>query len=196
MSISEVKFTMVGHGPIVFGKPVHEQKRDDETHQQLEERTWTEKAHVDHEGRLYVPAVAVHRSLIAAGAWLSQKLSGNKTFTQRFKAGLLCHKPEFTINRNGQPLSIKDIERLDLYVPSDGKQGGTKRVWRSFPRLLPSWSIDVTMLLTDEAISEDVFAKHAKCAGLHDGIGSMRIGKGGPNGLWELANLRMSEYTM
>ncbi len=196
MGILSAKFTMIGHGPIVFGKPVHEAKRDNEKDDQWAERIWKEKTHVDEDGHLCIPATAVHRSLITASKWLSEKLEGKKTYTRRFESGVICHQQMFKITRNGKPLAMDNVERFNLYAPTNGERGGPKRVWKAFPRVMPKWEIEVNLLITDEAITEAVFAKHARCAGLHDGIGSMRIGKAGPNGMWELSNLELSEYTL
>lgn len=200
MGIKLAQFKMIGHGPLLYGRPVHEDKEPDETHEQLNERIWQQRALVDGDNMLCISAVAVHRSLMSAGKWLSMKLEGNKTFTKRFTAGVMCHKPMFRVMKDGKPIHSGELSkkeyRIDLYVPSDGKQGGTKRVWRTYPRVLPTWTVDVELLITDDAISEDVLTAHAKCAGLHDGIGSMRIGTGGPNGLWELDSLQLSNYEL
>lgn len=198
MGINLARFTMIGHGPLLYARPVHEAKEADETHDQLNERIWKDRALVDGDNCLCISAVSLHRSLMSAGAWLSMKLEGKKTFTKRFTAGVMCHKPMFQVMKDGKPIRASELNksayRIDLYVPSDGKQGGTKRVWRTYPRVLPPWTVDVELLITDDAITQEVLEAHAKCAGLHDGIGSMRIGRGGPNGLWELSNLTLSEY--
>lgn len=200
MGLSKAKFTMSGLGAILMGRPVHEMKFPDETHEQLQERTWRERALVDGDNELCISATAVHRSLMSAGKWLSMKLAGNKTFTKRFTAGILCHQPMFKIIKNGKPIHFKELDkpeyRLNLFVPADGKTGGTKRVWRSFPRVMPNWTVNVELVITDESINAEVMEAHAKCAGLHDGIGSMRIGEGGPNGMWELKDLVLEDYKL
>jgi hypothetical protein len=198
MSIFEASFKLVGHSPLLYGKPVHDEKRDDETHEQREDRTWKGRAHVTHDGKLCIPAMSVHRSLCAAARWLSMKVpgGGQKTFSKRFESGILCNVPNFVVERNGKPLTLDDIDECPLFVPSDGKRGSGKRVWRKFPRVMPTWSICGAVLVTDGAITEDVFLRHLKCAGLHDGLGSMRIGTGGPNGMFEVDGFEMSSYSM
>ena len=195
MSIQKVTFRMLGRGPVLFGRPIHEPKRDDESHEQLDQRTWQQRAHVS-DGILSIPSTAVHRSLVFAGSWLSMKLSGNKTFTARLRAGVLATKPYFHLMRKGKPLTIDDVTKEPIYVPSDGKVGGTKRVWRLFPKLVPDWEVEAEFLLTDPLITADVFERHCKASGLHDGVGSMRIGRGGPNGMWQPADLTMAAYEL
>lgn len=194
--MSLLRYTMRGTAPIIYGRPIHAEKRDDETSQQLEERTWRQKIHKDGDF-LAIPSTAVHRGLMAAGAWLSMKLEGNKTYTKRLVAGILTLKPYFILrDENGDGLTEDSIEELPLYVPSDGKRGGPKRVWRTFPRVNPPWSLEAEFVVTDEALTESVLATHARCAGLHDGIGSMRIGNGGQNGMFLVEDLELEDYLL
>lgn len=195
MSIQKVTFRMVGQGPILFGKPVHEQKKDDESHEDLDRRIWKQRAHTPN-GVLSIPAAAVHKSLTYAGAWLSMKLSGNKTYTQRLKAGVLAARPYFELTRKGRELTIDDVKEEPLYIPHDGKPGGTKRVWRIFPKLYTDWECVAEFLLTDSLITQEVFERHLIAAGIHDGIGSMRIGRGGPNGHWQPRDVQFAAYNL
>jgi hypothetical protein len=199
MAVNKATFTMIGIGPILYGRPVHEERIGDETHEQLKERTWKEKAAVDGDNMLCIPAEAVRRSLIFAGSWLSMKLTGNKTFTKRFMSGMMCNKPMFQVIKNGSPIHFNELDksgyRLDLFVPPDGKKGGKSRVWRAFPRILPSWEVKAEFLVTDDAIDLQALEAHVRSAGLHDGIGSMRIGQGGPNGMWDAKDVSLVPYT-
>lgn len=195
-AINKVTFTMVGHGPILFGRPVFEPKRDDETHEQLDQRAWRMRAHTTDGNVLCIPATAVKQSLVFAGKWLGIKLKGGKTFTARFKSGVVCASPYFLLSRKNKPLTIDDVEEYPLYVPSDGRPGGTSRVVRRFPKLSPEWECTAEFIVTDNVISEDMIERHAKAAGLHDGIGSMRIGNGGPNGMWKVQDVRLETYAI
>lgn len=189
-------FKITGTGPLLFAQPVFEKKRDDETHDQLEERVWIKKACVDDAGHLAIKSVAIQRSLLAAGSWLGMKLVGQKKYTKRFESGVTADEATFPIRNGKQHLTPKDCERIDLYIPSDGKRGGQKRVWRSFPRLKPGWWIEGSLLVLDEAISEDVFRKHLETAGLYDGLGSMRVGRGGPNGRFVVDKLKFDAFEL
>jgi hypothetical protein len=181
----------------MFGRPIHDQKRDDETHEQFDERSWKKRCNVDAEGRLVIGADAVHRSLLSAGRWLSMKLVGKKTYTKRFEAGLVALKPTFPISNGKSTLTPDDCEKTPLYVPSDGKKGGSKRVWRIFPVIKPGWQCSPAFIITDESLLvSGIFEKHIQCAGLHDGMGAMRIGTGGRNGMYTVANIEFEPYEM
>lgn len=198
MAIVEARFELNGFGPLLFGKQIFEQKRDDETHDAFESRIWREKAAVNDAGHVIVQAEAVHKSLVFAGSWLSLKVpgGGKKTFTKLFLCGLVCHVPELEVLKNGKPITRDDLEELPLSVPSDGKKGGSKRVIRRFPRVMPPWTVNAQLLLLAEPITEDIFIRHARAAGMFDGLGSMRIGTGGPNGMWRPDALSYTDYAM
>jgi hypothetical protein len=196
MKIRKVTYRCVGQAPLMFSRPVFEQKRDDETHDQLEERTWIQRCHIDDSGSLYRPGLELHKTLCWAARWLSMKIpgAGKKTYTARFGSGVrVGGKGYFPLIFNGHVASETDIVRSRLYVPSDGKAGGPRRVWRSFPTLQPGWSMDVEMLILDEAITEDVFVRHAQTAGIYDGLGAMRVGKQGPNGVYVCEGFKFTD---
>ena len=124
------------------------------------------------------------------------KLDKQKTYTKRIAAGIICKEPFFQVTKDGDPVTADDLEEYKVYVPSDGKKGGTRRVWRTFPRLMPRWEVSCSMYVTDDVITEDVLVRHLRCAGTHDGLGSMRIGNNGPNGMWTLERIELREYDL
>lgn len=198
MSIAKAEFVLIGHGPLVYGKPVHGERQDDETEDQKDIRTWRQRAHVDSEGFLCVPSAAVKQSLCAAAKWLGDKFANDKkkTYTKRFQSGILCMASTFRVSRGGKDLTIDDVEEYPLFVPSNGQRGYSKRVWRRYPRVMPRWRVDGMLLVTDPMIDEEVFRRNLSCAGLHDGLGSMRIGTGGPNGMFEIGELSLTPYSI
>jgi len=196
--MSKVVLRLSGIGPLLFGKPVHEDKRDNETHEQKEERTWQMKAHTDGNGKLVMPAASVHKSFIAGGAWLSLKIPGerNKTYTKRLQSGMMPSAPYCELSNGKKVLTIDDCERLPLFVDSTGKKGGSSRVWKFFPKLKPGWWLEASLIVTDECLTEEIILKHAVAAGLHDGLGSMRVGTGGPNGMYTVEVKEFTPYDM
>jgi hypothetical protein len=92
---------------------------------------------------------------------------GKATYTKHFEAGILVPEPVVL------PVLAKDVEGIWLYVPSDGRRGGSKRVWKCFP-VLQEWTGDVTFLVLDETITEEVFRYHLEQAGKFIGIGFFR----------------------
>ena len=201
------EFTMVGTGPLLFGKAVFEEKRDDESHAQFDERTWQQKCTTDNDGRLAISGTAVHRCLVAGGSWLKMKFKGTATFGKRFESGVFPVEPFFPIEVNGYSATTGDTEgsrvyatctpehceKYPLFVPVGGDKRGTSRVWRIFPRLKPGWRCRASILVTDEQITAKVFEKHIRAAGLHDGMGAMRIGRGGPNGMFTVEEFKMTD---
>ena len=194
--MSKVTLRLKGIAPLLYGRPVFDEKRPNESHDQLEERTWKQRALVDDDGRLCIAAVAVHKSLCAGGKWLGMKIKGEgkKTYTKRFESGIIQVEPMCPVHNGKQDLTIDDIERERLFVPPT--QNAKTRVWRNFPKLKPGWWIEPSFIVTDEKLTEDVIFQHAKCAGMHDGLGSMRIGCGGPNGMYTAEVVAFEPYDL
>lgn len=187
----------IGTEPLLFGKQILEGKRPDETHDQLEARTWMQRCVVDENGQLAIPGYAMQRSLVWAAKWLGEKIKGEgkKTYTKRFESGVMPENAFFPLSNGKKILTPDDVERLDLPVPSQGKRGQGSRVWRSFPRLKSGWTFTAYLLILDEAITDDVFRRHVETAGLYDGMGSMRHGTGGQNGRYEVESLKFAAVT-
>jgi hypothetical protein len=192
----KVKFNLKGVGPIFFGKHVAEPKRDNETHEQLERRTWPQKIHLDENGEIILPGLAFKNALDSAGSWLGTKIpgKGNATYAKRFRCGVVIDSDLKILNGAGQSATPEDIEEIEMFVPSDGKRGGGKRVSKIFPRL-PEWSANGVCYVMDEAITEDVFCSHLKAAGQFIGFGSMRVENGGTTGRFKFtpADLEFTE---
>ncbi|MGW8181658.1 MAG: hypothetical protein ACWGQW_23250 [bacterium] len=187
-----VTFTCVGTGQLLFGKQIFEGKGDDETHEQMEERTWLNRCNKDEKGHLALPSIAFCRSLVFAAKWLNMKIpgEGKKTYTKRFECGVVPDEAWFPLSNGKKTLKPEDAECLPLSVPSNGQRGGGKRVVRKFPRLSPGWTCKVSLLILDETITEAIFTKHIKTSGVYDGMGSMRVGNGNTNGRFVVEDLK------
>lgn len=185
-------FKCVGTEPMLFGKQIVAGKRPDETHDQFEERTWNDRCTVNEEGNLAIPGYAVQRSLVWSAKWLNEKIKGEnkKTYTKRFDCGVMPEHAFFELANGKKILKPSDCEKFTLPVPSQGVRGQGKRVWKSFPRLKAGWWYIASVLILDEAITDDVFRRHLDTAGLYDGMGSMRHGTGGQNGRYVIENLK------
>lgn len=168
---------------LFFGKPVLSKKRPEQTHDDFEDAVWPEKLHRNDDGQLYWPPFALKNALEEAGKFLSMKIpgEGKKTFTDRLRKGVLVVEPIMLCIPDGTPATIDDILPRRLFVPSDGKRGGPKRVVRVFPSL-PQWKGQAVVHVLDEKIGDEVLAKHLECVGNFVGFGSMRVGNGGVAG--------------
>ena len=76
------------------------------------------------------------------------------------------------------PIKKDEVEGEWLFVPSDGKPGGSTRVSKCFP-LIHEWQGEVTWYVLDETITEDVFRRHLVEAGNFIGVGRFRPARGG-----------------
>lgn len=145
-----------------------------ESHKDYEARTWMERCHFDKDSRVFIPPMAFKNCLAESAKFLSMKIQGrgNATYSKHFEAGILVMEP-LTL-----PYKREDVKGEWLFVPSDGKKGGGKRVDKCFP-VFPEWKGDVTFYVLDETITEDVFTQHLKEAGSFIGIGRFRPRNGG-----------------
>lgn len=164
-----------------------EPKEERETGADYEARTWRSRMHYDQDGMVYMPAMSFKNCLAEAAKFISMQIpgKGKSTYTKHFEAGVLVldHLP-LGIHKDAVP-----VEKL--YVPSDGRPGGTKRVERWFP-LFHAWEGDVTFTILDDAITESVFTKHLEQAGMFIGLGRFRPRNRGMYGRFKVESVKWS----
>lgn len=172
-----------GVSGLCFGKPVDDPKRSEETHEQYERRTWQNKVRTTKEGQCFIQPFALKNALESAARWLSMGIpgEGKKTFTKRFASGVLVQDKMLLTKANNIPITMDDVDPVSMFVPSDGKRGSGKRVYRTFP-MLHEWNTSVDVIVLDDKISEEVLRKHLESCGQFIGLGSMRVENGGING--------------
>jgi len=174
-----------GQSPIVFGAPVESVKREKENHDAHEERTWRERARVDDDGQIMMIPEALKNCLANASKYLSEKIrgQGQKTYTAKFMAGVMIVDPLlFEVTR-------ENVEKLRLFVPSDGKSGGTKRVWKNFP-MIKKWTTKATIHVLDEVITKDLLKRYLERAGVYVGLGSFRPQTNSWHGRFSVSKLK------
>ena len=71
------------------------------------------------------------------------------------------------------PIRPEDVVGERLFVPSDGRAGGGKRVYKRFPRI-DSWEGSLNIYVFDDLIPEHVFLKVLESSGFLVGIGRFR----------------------
>lgn len=153
--------------------PILEVKKNSETHDQFDERTWRLHAHLnpDDSGTLCIPATAFSNCIKTAALKLGKKVKGRgaATYGKFFQGGVMVTDP--------LPLPKYRRETVTgekVYVhanPSKGERAG--RVWRTYPKI-DAWSGDVTFLVLDQVITEEVFRETLIYAGQVIGIGRFR----------------------
>jgi hypothetical protein len=170
--------------PLSFSRHYIVDKLPKEQPHAYEVRTWRERAHVNDDGFLYVPPMAFKLCLSEAAKYLSMKVpgKGQATYTKHFEAGILVLEPLVL------PVKKDDVQGEWLFLPSDGRRGGTKRVDKCFP-LIPKWSGDVTFFVLDTVIEKDVFETHVREMGNFIGIGRFRPRQNGYYGRFKLTEL-------
>lgn len=173
--------------PYSQSRPVATGKTRDETHDEHEERTWRERAHTDAEGIVFIPPMALKNCLAEAAKYKSIQIpgKGKATYTKHFEAGIMVLDPV------SLGVSIDDVRRNKIFVPSDGRRGGGHRVWKSFPTI-DQWKATARIYVLDDVIDEEVFRQHLEDAGQFIGIGSFRPRNNGFFGRFRVTKISWS----
>ncbi len=160
-------------------------KKEKESHDDYEQRTWRERCHVDKDGMVFIPPMAFKNCLAESAKYLSIQIpgKGKATYTKHFEAGVMVMDPV--------PLGVAkdDMVGMTLFVPADGRRGGSKRVLKTFPTLA-EWTADVQFYVLDETITEDVFKYHLEQAGKFIGVGSFRPRNNSFHGRFEVVDIK------
>jgi hypothetical protein len=140
-------------------------------------RTWRNHLHAEPNGATFIPPSAFKNCLSDAAKFMSISIpgKGKATYTKNFEAGVLVIKP--------MPLGVHrdQVECEELFLPSDGKRGGQKRVMKYYP-FFPSWNGEVEFTILDETVLQSWIADKQKTvfehvlegAGQFIGIGRYR----------------------
>lgn len=160
---------LVSNSPYSQSRHYTTEKKSKELPRDYEERTWRDRCHVNDKGHVFIPPMAFKNCLSEAAKFLSVQIPGKgaSTYTKHFEAGILVMEPLVL------PILKKDVQGEWLFVPSDGKRGGGKRVDKCFP-IIHQWEGAVTFHVLDSIITEDVFEQHLQEAGNFIGIGRFR----------------------
>lgn len=170
--------------PIAFSRYYKAERKDRELSGDYEKRTWRERAHYDQNNHALIQPMMFKNALIGAARYLSMQVpgKGKRTFLKHFMAGILVTEPLVL------PVTKDTIDGTTMYVPSDGKVGGSSRVEKTFP-IVHEWSGDVQFIILDEIIGLSVFREHLEQAGRFVGIGSLRVGNGGLFGRFSVESI-------
>ena len=159
-------------------------KKEKESPKDYEQRTWRNRLHTTPDGKVFIPPMAFKNCLSEAAKFLGQQIpsKGKATYTKHFEVGILVPEPLIL------PVLAKEVAGLWLFVPACGRRGDGKRVWKCFP-VLPEWAGDVTFLILDETITQEVFRYHLEQAGKFIGVGFFRPRNNGYYGRFGLEKL-------
>lgn len=165
---------ITGASEICFSRFHNTPKEPKELPIDYEERTWQQKAHVQN-GIVCIPGLAFKNCISEAAKYLSIQIAGKgkATYTKHFEAGIAVFDEYISTG-----ISIEQIVKKNVFVPSDGKRGSGSRVMRSYPSL-PTWKATVDFVILDEIINKEVFEQVIKNAGMLIGIGTFRVRNNG-----------------
>lgn len=174
-----------GTSPYSQGRVIMSEKDAKETHDAFELRTWWERMHVTEDGFVFIPPNSLKNCLSEAAKYLAKQVpgQGKTTYTKHFEAGVICLDPIV--------LAVKaaDVQPEKLHVPSDGRRGGTKRVWKYFPVIPAGWEGKAIFQIVDPLITEAVFREHLTEAGNYIGMGRFRPRNNGYYGRFVVLDL-------
>ena len=176
--------TLKSASPYSQSKALIEKKTREETHEDFEKRIWHKRLHVTPEGNIFMPPMGFKLCLSDAAKYTSRKIPGerNATWTKHFKSGIMCAKPVVL------PHTLDDIEEDWVLVPSDGKVGGSTKVWKCFG-IVRDWEADVEFTILDDKIDKEIFETYLVEAGKYIGVGRWRTQVGGMNGRFAVNNI-------
>lgn len=183
-----------GAAPLSWSRYLNYEKEEGEDNRDMEERIWQDRFHADAKGQLIVPPMAIKNSLVDVAQYLGEKIEGqgNKTWTDKFRAGILVFDPM------GLGVTKKDLEPEWVLVPGSpgkGKRGTGPRVEKCFPRLL-QWSGEIVVYLADEIITQKKFDEYLKAVGQFVGWGRFRVINGGYYGRFLSGKSVISKVTI
>lgn len=186
------RVTLKSESPISFSKYVSTPKKEKESYNDYEERTWRERCHYDkltHE--IYIPPMMFANALKETAKYLSDelKVEGNARvrYTKNFESGVMV------VEKLPLGIKLEDVQSETNLVPSDGKRGGTTRVLKTFP-VVYNWSGVVDYIILDDKITPDVFEKVLRECGMIMGIGRFRPRKWGYYGRFSVQKIEWRDY--
>jgi hypothetical protein len=173
--------------PYSQSRAFQSERGDNEPHDKFDERCWRERMHVNEDGVVFVPPLAIKNGLTEAAGKLDMSVpgAGKKKFKGLFASGIMCLNPMVL-----DGVKATEVVGERLYVPSNGRSGDGTRVYRRFPHI-PKWSGKVEVLILDERISDAVFKKHMEALGVFVGLGRFRPAR---NGFYGRFNVKSIEF--
>lgn len=183
MEYVTVTCRLVGIAPISFSKAVSTTKNSGETSDAYMERTWREHLHVGSDGIVFLPPGNLKNCLADVAGYLSESVPGKgmAKFTKHFEAGVMITTPMPMADAKANPIKASEVEGERLFLPSDGKKGGGKRVWKRYPMIPEGWQVQATILLIDPTLHKEQarVERYLTHAGQFIGMGRFRPRKGG-----------------
>jgi hypothetical protein len=194
MSLKIVTAQLRGISPYSQSKHYVVDKLQGESHDDYYRRTWRNHLHSNKDGEVFIPPGSFKNCLSEAAQFMSISVpgKGKATYTKNFEAGVLVIKPVML------GIQSDDVECEPLFLPSDGKRGGSKRVDKYYPCIV-EWEPTVEFVIVDETVLQSSVADKTKTvfeqvltgAGRFIGIGRFRPRKNGWYGRFDVVSLKI-----
>ena len=180
--------TIRGTAPLSQSRQHFSDFLDGESHDEYDRRTWREKCNYDHDGIVFVPAMALKQAMDIAAKRLSIPDPDNKraSLTKFFVSDVICE--------DNLSIGVRkdDMPSVRISANSDGERGSGKRVPRTLPQT-PEWGGKTSFLIMEEKVKPEIFEKVLQSAGRSIGVGQFRPEKGGLNGRFEVADIKIEK---
>jgi hypothetical protein len=183
-----VKVVLKSASPYSQCRPIQSKKHQGELDDVFEERSWRERIHQNEKGEVFIPPMALKNCLSEVAKYLSETIpgKGKATYTKHFEAGLLIVDPIM--------LGVKadKVNGERLFVPADGRRGGGKRVWKTFP-VIASWEGEATIYIMDIVLADksEKVRQYLEYAGKFIGMGRFRPRNNGFYGRFEVVSFEV-----
>lgn len=172
-------------------------KLNKEIPEDYEERTWRERLHIDDQGNVYIPPMALKNCISEAAKFLSIQIpgKGKATYTKHFEAGVMVLDPMPLKTQEDAPIHKEAVRGDWIFTPIDGVKGGGKRVQKCYP-VVDAWRGTAEFLIVDDTITEKVFLQHLEQAGSLIGLGRFRVRNGGYYGRFRIERLDWQDMSL
>ncbi|MEO1208885.1 MAG: hypothetical protein AAFX78_05005 [Cyanobacteria bacterium J06638_20] len=180
-----VQLQLTGTSPYSQSRPHRDEKHSRELPEAYEQRTWRSRLHVDDDGYIVLPGIALKICLAEAAKYASKQIPGRgkSTFTKHFESGILIRESPRILDTQGNPLHQDQCGEGEkpfvygdwIFTPSDGVPGGGKRVYKCYPVVRTGWSAQIEVVIADDIITESVLVEHLQVAGTLIGLGRWRV---------------------
>lgn len=164
-------------------RPHEEPKLPKETPDAYDLRTWRSRLNVNTDGVVVIPSMALKQALDRCAKVIGMQIpgKGKSTYTKHFLAGCMLEDDVPIHDKNG-PIHMDSVTSARVHCNADGVRGSGKRVFRTFPIIMPGWTARPTFFVLDDQITKEVFEHHLIESGKYVGIGRFRPENGGTNG--------------
>lgn len=157
-----------------------------------------------HDGRrAVVPSTMLMASLRAAGSTMTIPGKGKKTYKAQTQSGMRIEEPEVPVLIEGREVPVSSllklrsemdfevhreaVEKLGFSLDTRRASVGRSKHVRVRPRF-DTWSLDTSILVWDDQLTQEVLHRLWTVAGAHKGIGDWRpsSGKSGAYGTFSV----------